>query len=168
MKAMAELKQGLSETWKSLAEGWQHVRQRAGAAMTHYRREHILENIPGSSIEDFPSGSPHWGLLAGELFESRGKVIVRVEAPGMDVSDFDVQVYGNVLVLRGEKRSAREAGQGMWRVRECAYGTFERTIRLPAEVQAEKATASYRRGVLRIELPKASSGAPRHVKVAVE
>jgi HSP20 family protein len=168
MKAMAELKQGLSEGWKSIAEGWEHVRQRAGAAMTRYRRDRIPRNFPTASDDEFPLSSPHWGLLAGEVFEDRGRIVVRLEAPGMDVKDFDVQVYGNIVALRGEKRSAREAGPGTWRMRECAYGTFERAFRLPAEVSAEKATASYRRGVLRIELPKAKPDVPRHVKVTVQ
>ena len=137
MKAMAELKHGLSEGWKSLAEGWEHIRARDG-------------------------------LLAVEVFEDSGKVVVRMEAPGMDARDFDVQVYGNILVLRGEKRSVQEAGLGTWRMRERAYGTFERAIRLPAEVLAEEAAASYRRGVLRIELPKAKPDAPRHVRVTVQ
>ena len=168
MKAMAELKQGLSEGWKSLAEGWEHIRQHAGAAMTRYRRDRRPAGFPTGSDDNFPLSSPHWGLLAGEVFENRGKVVVRLEAPGMDAKDFDVQVYGNILVLRGEKRSVQEAGHGTWRMRECAYGAFERVFRLPAEVRAEAAAASYRRGVLRIELPKAKPDAPRHVTVTVQ
>lgn len=167
MKAMAGLKQGLSEGWRSLAEGWEHIRQHAGAAMTRYRSERRARSAASASDEAFPLSTPRWGLLAGEVFEDSDKVVVRLEAPGMDPKDFDVQVYGNILVLRGEKRSVQEAGQGTWRMLERAYGTFERAFRLPAEVRAEEAAASYRRGVLRIELPKANPDAPRHVRVTV-
>ena len=168
MKAMADLKQGLSEGWKSHAEGWEHIRRHSGAAMTRYLRDRRPAGFPTVSDDHFPASSPHWGLLAGEVFENRGKVVVRLEAPGMDARDFDVQVYGNILVLRGEKSSVQEAGHGTWRMRECAYGAFERVFRLPAEVRAEAAAASYRRGVLRIELPKANPDAPRNVTVTVQ
>jgi len=166
MNAIAAWKQGLSEGWKSLAEGWDHVRQRAGAAMTRYSRDRIPEVPP---LDDgFPLSSPHWGLLAGEVFEDRGRIVVRLEAPGIDVEDFDLQVEGGTLRVRGEKRSVRESGEGAWRMTERAYGTFERSIRLPAPVRAEKATASYRQGVLRIELPKVNAAEPpRRVKVKV-
>lgn len=168
MKAMADLKQGLSEGWRSLAEGWDHVRQRAGTAMTRFGRARQAGSPEPANDDDFPLSSPHWGLLAGEVFEDRDKVVVRLEAPGMDVKDFDLEVVGDHLRLRGEKRSARESGDGSWRMMECAYGSFERSIRLPAEVRVDKAKASYSRGILRVELPKVQPRAPAKAKVKVK
>ena len=167
MKAIAELKQGLTESWKSLAEGWDHVRQRAGKAMTRYSRDRLPEH-PEPIDDDFWLHSPHWGLLAGEVFEDRDNVVVRLEAPGMDVKDFDLQVEGDVLRVSGEKRSERESNDGAWRMTERAYGAFERSIPLPAPVRVEKAKATYRRGVLRIELPKVEAKQPKRVKVKVQ
>lgn len=170
MNAITELKQGLSEGWKSIAEGWNHVRERAGSAMTRYRSE-----APGSpraaadpDSDGLPLASPSWGLLLGEVFEDKDRIVVRLEAPGMDAKDFDLQVDGDLLRVRGEKRSSRESGDGRYRLLECAYGTFERSIRLPAEVRADKAAAAYRKGVLRIELPKVETRAPRQVTVKVK
>lgn len=166
MKAIAELKQGLSEGWKSFADGWDQIRQRAGTALTRYRRDRLPEH-PQPVDDHFPLASPNWGLLAGEVFEDRDKVVVRLEAPGMDLKDFDLQVEGRMLRIRGEKRSERETADGAWRMTERAYGSFERSIRLPAEVRVEKAGATYRQGVLRIELPKLQARAPKRVKVKV-
>lgn len=168
MKAMADLRQGLSEGWRSLAEGWDHVRQRAGTAMTRFARARDPESLPAGTDDDFPLSSPHWGLLAGEVFEDRDKVVVRLEAPGMDVKDFDLEVVGDTLRLSGEKRSMRESGEGAWRMTECAYGRFERSIRLPAEVRVDKAKATYRRGILRIELPKVKPREPAKTRVKVK
>ena len=168
MKAIAELKQGLGERWKSIAEGWDHVRQRAGNAMTRYKRDRAPANLPRTDDDDFLLASPNWGLLAGEVFEDRDKVVVRLEAPGMEEKDFDLTVEGDMLRVRGEKRSQRESGDGAWRMMECAYGSFERSIRLPAEVRVEKAKATYKRGVLRIELPKVEAKSPSRVKVKVK
>lgn len=110
---------------------------------------------------------PTWGMLAGEVFEDRAKVVVRLEAPGMTVRDFELEVQGETLHVRGEKRVARESGDGRYQLLECAYGSFERTIPLPAAVRADKAQATYRSGVLRIELPKQRDSEPRRLKVKV-
>jgi HSP20 family protein len=103
----------------------------------------------------------------GEVFEDPERVVIRVEAPGMDAKDFEIEAVPGMLRLRGEKRSAREAGDGAWRLAECAYGSFERSFRLPAEASPDQARASYRRGILRIELPKARRKPVRQVKVQV-
>ena len=168
MKAMAELKQGLSEGWKSLVEGWEQVRARAGTALTRYRRDRLPEHPEPVDDDDFWLACPSWGLLAGEVFEDRDKVVVRLEAPGMDVKDFDLHAEGRMLRVRGEKHSRRESGEGAWRMTECAYGTFERTLRLPAEVRVDLAKATYRRAVLRIELPKLEARAPKRINVKVQ
>lgn len=170
MNAITELKQGLNEGWKSIIEGWNNLRDRAGGAMTRYRREPVPRSEPGTDddADPFRLTAPGWGLLAGEVFETKDKVVVRLEAPGMDAKDFELQVDGDLLRVRGEKRSSRESGDGRYRMLECAYGTFERSIRLPTEVVADKASAAYRKGVLRIELPKSESREPRRVSVKVK
>lgn len=169
MKAIAELKQGLSEGWKSVAEGWSQMRERASSALTRFRGPaRATAGGTEAAMEDaFVLGCAGWGLLAGEVFEDRDRVVVRLEAPGMDTKDLDLQLAGDLLWVRGEKRYARESGDGRYRLRECAYGSFERALRMPCPVRADQARASYRRGVLRIELPKERSATPRRVTVKV-
>jgi HSP20 family protein len=112
-----------------------------------------------------PSGG--WGVLAAEVSDDGDKVVVRLEAPGMAKDDFDLQVMDGYLVVRGEKRLEREETKGRYHVTECAYGHFERAIPLPDEVDTAKASASYKRGVLRVELPKDASHRRAPIKVAV-
>lgn len=165
MNAIAELRQGLSEGWKSVADGWSHLLRRASTALTPYRGARGA--VQAEDDDFFPLGSPGWALLAGEVFENRNKVVVRIEAPGMEAKDFQLDVLDDRLTVRGNKRFSRESGDGRYRVFECAYGSFERTVALPAPVDAERARATYRHGVLRIELPKRDARAPRLVKVRV-
>jgi HSP20 family protein len=66
-----------------------------------------------------------------------------------------------VLVVRGEKRSENGSSEGRWRVLQCAYGSFLRSVPLPAKVRGEQANATCRDGVLRIELPKVEPGKPK-------
>lgn len=106
-----------------------------------------------------------WAFLAADVFESSDKVIVRIEAPGMQRDDFNVALNGDVLAVCGEKRIDREAREGQWRVVQSAYGNFRRVVTLPVAVQADKSKASYRDGVLRIELLKSDEARPRRISV---
>jgi HSP20 family protein len=85
----------------------------------------------------------------------------------MDSKDFDVRVEGRRLVVSGEKRSETRSHAGHFRTLECAYGSFERTLELPADVLADKVKANYRKGVLLVELPKAQQSPPRRLEVKV-
>jgi HSP20 family protein len=101
------------------------------------------------------------------VFEDDKRLVVRLEAPGMAKSDFDIQVQDGALVVRGEKRFERESTEGRWRVLQCAYGSFLRTVPLPTPVKGDQARASYRNGVLRVELPKLEPGPPQVTKISV-
>jgi HSP20 family protein len=106
-----------------------------------------------------------WAFLAADVFESADKVIVRIEAPGMQREDFNVALNGDVLTVSGEKRIDRETTHGQWRLVQSAYGNFRRDVALPMAVQADKTKASYRDGVLRIELSKSDDARPRRIAV---
>jgi len=86
----------------------------------------------------------------------------------MEKEDFAIEVRDGALVVRGEKRFERESTEGRWRVLQCAYGSFSRVVPLPLPVLADKAAASYRNGVLKIELPKAAPGEPAKRTIKVE
>ena len=86
----------------------------------------------------------------------------------MEKQDIAIEVRDGVLAISGEKRFERENTEGRWRIMQCAYGSFRRSVPLSVEVLADKASASYRNGVLRVELPKAEPAPPRSVNVPVE
>ena len=126
---------------------------------------------PGS-----PSGTPAsqddgllpfggWAFIASDVFDDDDKVIVRLEAPGMRREDFNIELHGDTLTVWGEKRSDREVSRGRYSVVQCAYGSFRRDVVLPVSVKAEKTKATYRDGVLRIELPKADGARARRIAV---
>ena len=164
--AITELKHELSEGWKSIAGGWHQLRARATDALTRFKPTTRKPSAAADADLDVLA-SPHWGLLAGEVFEDWANVIVRLEAPGLDSADFNVQVVGAELRVTGEKRASRERSDGVYRVMECAYGSFQRSIPLPAPVQADRAEATYRNGVLRVVLPKTEAAKPRRIAVTV-
>ena len=150
MSTLEELRSGINRAWDSLADGWRHLISRASGALTRFKPTRQKETLPG-----FPAEGG-WGLLAADLYEDDDKVVVRIEAPGMEQDDFDVTVSDDVLLVRGEKHYETERREGDYRIAECAYGRFERAFPLPDHVDGSRARAKYRRGVLNIEIPKSS------------
>jgi len=91
-----------------------------------------------------------------DVHETDDAVLVTAEMPGLEDKDFELNLCDGVLTLKGEKRHEHEEkGKGAIHRVERSYGSFQRTIQLPCEVLAEKATAEYRNGVLDVTLPKA-------------
>lgn len=167
-----DIRQGVESWWDKVHDGWGRLRDSAAGALTRFRADET-SRLPAAADIDLPAGSAGgafgagWALIGGDVFEDERRLVVRLEVPGMAREDFDIEVQGSELVVRGEKRFEREDTQGRWRVLQCAYGSFVRRVPLPAAVKGEQARAVYREGVLKIELPKAEPQAPRSRTIAV-
>lgn len=166
---LESLKENVSTFWDSLSEGWRQLAQSASNALTRFRSGDTT-NLPApQEVDDefyFPTRS--WAMLGGEVFEDDNRIVVRIEVPGLNKQDIDVKVMDDQLVISGEKRFERENSTGRWRMMERAYGSFSRVVPLHAEVNADAAQASYRDGILRIELPKRTPGKPKGTRVTVD
>jgi HSP20 family protein len=100
-----------------------------------------------------------------DVSETEKEVIVKAELAGMDPKDIDVSVRGDILTLGGERRQEKEEkGENFHRV-ERSYGSFSRSIQLPAEVHSGKVDAAYKDGVLKITLPKTKEAAVKKIEV---
>lgn len=148
MSTLSQIREGLSRAWDTITEGWRELREMAAEALTRFH--------PSSEGTDrLPQRrSVRWGLLAAEVADDDKGVVVKLEAPGMRPEDFDLEVVGDVLVVRGEKRVSWDDQVGDFYVSERAYGRFERAVQLPASVDESQAKARYDAGVLTVRLPK--------------
>jgi len=89
-----------------------------------------------------------------DVVESDKEITVTAELPGMEEEDIELQIRDNALVIRGEKEHhEEEKGRNIYRA-ERSYGSVQRSVPLPAEVDADKANAVYKNGVLTVTLPK--------------
>lgn len=167
MSTLHQLREGLNDAWGTLVDGWQRLYRRAAGAMTRFTAGKKAGEGNKEAGQEIAVRSAGWGVLAAEVFDGDDKIVVRLEAPGMEKADFDLEVLDDYLVVRGEKQIERERTEGRYHVTECAYGRFERAIPLPEEVESAKARAVYKSGVLRIELPKSASRRRRTIKVDV-
>ena len=165
---LENVKDNFGSLWDNLAEGWRHLKSSAAGALTSFRPG-AKTNLPDTANvdDDFFRPGRSWAMLNGEVFEDENRLVVRLEVPGMSKEDIDIEVHDDNLIMSGEKRFESERSQGRWRVMQCAYGSFRRVVPLPAPVKADEAQASYRNGVLRVNLPKARPGRPREVTIKV-
>lgn len=109
-----------------------------------------------------------FGKPAMDIRETDKEIIAEVEIPGFDPEKIDVSVEDGVLRVKGvmdEKKEEKE--KGYWH-REIRRGSFERMVRLPAEVKENAVEATYEKGVLKIVMPKAEAKPSSKVKVKVK
>lgn len=93
------------------------------------------------------------------------KAVVKADLAGVEIDRVSLEVRGRTLIISGERRPADSEGRVYQQV-EMEHGPFSREIPLGIDVQAERATASYEDGVLRVELPVADQSIhPQRVPV---
>jgi len=108
-----------------------------------------------------------WSPLV-DVFEDGEGITLKVELPEVDADDVDIQVEGNALTLRGERKLENvDKQEGYHRV-ERSYGAFARRFTLPSTVEMGNVTAQSRDGVLRIFVPKKAETKPRQIKVQTD
>lgn len=156
---MEPIKNLIESAWERLTDGWRELLTRGGEALTHFGNE---KTGKGESAQEFA----HWSLLAAETWETALSVVIRVELPGMNKDDLAVEIHGNILRIRGEKRSGVTPESRLYHLKERAYGRFERRISLPHGVDPDKAEVSYRDGVLTVILHKTDTLPPRSLMVS--
>ncbi|MBD2243284.1 Hsp20/alpha crystallin family protein [Nostoc sp. FACHB-888] len=102
---------------------------------------------------------------AAELKETEDAIHLKVELPGIEAKDLDLQVTENTVYLSGERKSeAKSEDKGLIKT-EFHYGKFQRIIPLSARIQNTNVTADYKDGILNLTLPKAEQEKNKVVKV---
>jgi len=109
----------------------------------------------------FAGGARGFGM---DVDEDEDHVYVSCQLPGINPDDVQIQVHDNVLSISGEtKRRSSEGRRSV--MQETAYGRFERRVALTSPVDADKAAADYRDGILEIRLPKSEASKPRTIQI---
>ncbi|HEY9800539.1 MAG TPA: Hsp20/alpha crystallin family protein [Leptolyngbyaceae cyanobacterium] len=105
---------------------------------------------------------------AAELHETAEAIHVKLEIPGIEAKDVDLQVTDKAVYISGERKSeAKTEEKGVVRS-EFQYGKFQRVIPLPARIQNTNVKAEYKDGILNLTLPKAESEKNKVVKINLE
>ncbi|MFH1887849.1 MAG: Hsp20/alpha crystallin family protein [Pseudomonadota bacterium] len=100
-----------------------------------------------------------------DVSEKDDTVLVRAELPGLEPPDITVSVSGDVLTIRGEKKSETEKDEENVHYSERYFGSFSRSLKLSSPVDPGKVEASFKNGVLSITLPKTGQAASKRIDV---
>lgn len=102
-----------------------------------------------------------------DVAETKDKFEIKAEMPGIDEKDIDVSMDDGVLTISGEKKTeAKSDDKGYW-LKECSYGSFSRSIRLPDNIADDKIVAKFDKGVLMIDVPKKEPTVAKTKKITI-
>jgi HSP20 family protein len=93
------------------------------------------------------------------------KYVCRVSVPGSDLKNIEIHTQGNMLTIKGERKSTRTTKEVDMINEEIVYGSFERTLALPEGIVTDKLEAEYRDGVLEITAPVAAAALPHKIEI---
>lgn len=120
-------------------------------------RTPVSRGVPSQPVQDrFP---------ALELENRETAVILRAELPGFDTQDLAIEVTADGVTLRGQRQAENGQSKGSVLHSEFRYGSFERTVHLPAKVENTAVQADYCHGILTLTLPKRQEAVNRAVKL---
>jgi len=100
-----------------------------------------------------------------DIYDNEKNIVIKAEIPGIDKDDIIIDVKGRVLTLKGERTESNEVKEDKYYRRERSFGTFERVFNLPADVNTENIKATYKDGVLELEIPKPEVEQPKQIAV---
>ncbi len=100
-----------------------------------------------------------------DMFQTDDEVVIRASLPGMKSDDIKISITGDVLTMQGELQEESEEKKPTYHFRERKWGSFSRSVSLPAPVKADKAQAEFEAGVLTLKLPKAEEVKPKTISV---
>src|SRR5581483_1272321 len=121
---------------------------------------------------DFSWPSRDSGLFSGwspalDVFDDKDNLVVKAELPGLKKEEINLSLHDGVLTLSGERKRETEKKEGATFRSERYFGKFQRSVTLPTTVDASKVNATYKDGILTVELPKAEEAKPKQIAVSV-
>jgi HSP20 family protein len=120
----------------------------------------------GLNEEEAPLSTASF-VPAVDIYEDKDKVVLKIEAPGIEQKDLHVTVENNTLTVKGERKLEAEEKQENFQRIERTYGSFFRSFTLPPTVDASAIEASYNAGVLKLALKKKPEAQPRQIEVKI-
>lgn len=125
-------------------------------------RSGIDQVFADAFFRNWPSGS-QGAFPPVDLFNTEGALVALINLPGVDINEVEVTTNNDTLTISGEVQFATGEGEVLWQER--TGGKFYRSFKLPVPIKADSVDASYKAGVLRIEMPKIDELKSRTIKI---
>lgn len=131
------------------------------------RLQDEMNRLFDTSFGEQELGSVGW-IPPVDIEETADGLRVTAEVPGMKKEDIRVEFENGLLTIRGERHRETKTEEKNFHRVERSHGTFVRSFRLPASVNAEQIKASYSEGVLTLEMPKTEAAKARRIEIGEE
>jgi len=105
---------------------------------------------------------------SADVYQDKDNVIVEMDIPGIDIEKLDISVENDVLTVSGSKEEKKEVKREDYYRKEIRSGSFSRSVILPMTVKGQEAEAEFKKGILKIRLPKAEEVKPKKIAVKVK
>jgi HSP20 family protein len=119
--------------------------------------------FPSFSLDDDMSLG-NWRPVV-DIYENDDTLVVKAELPGVDKKDISVDLKDGVLTLSGKRSHEKEVKEENYYRKESAYGSFQRSFNVPAEIEPDKIKAEFKDGVLKVEIPRPQEKKPKKIAV---
>jgi HSP20 family protein len=129
--------------------------------------DRLLQEAFGRTLANAPMADYGAGLKL-DVTENEKEVTVTAECAGVDEKDIDVAFNDGVLTIKGEKKFEKDEKTETLHLVERSYGSFSRSIAIPAEISADKIEATFAKGVLTIALPKQAKAIEKAKKIEIK
>lgn len=129
----------------------------------HTRIHGSDEEIRGADAQDLVDERD--GQLAIDVYQKGNNIIVEAPIAGVITDDLDIHITNESLVIKGKRHREHTVKEGDYYFQECYWGRFSRSLILPEEIDADRAEATIKNGVLRVTMPRLSGGAHKRVEV---
>ncbi len=106
----------------------------------------------------------NWGIPL-DVIEEPNEIVVKASLPSVKPEDIEVTIEDGVMTLKGETKTEREEKDKNFLMKERAYGTFYRSLRLPQSVDTDKVQTNFENGVLTLNFPKLESKRAKQLKI---
>lgn len=126
----------------------------------------VFEDLFGSA--GFPSLREGRWMPAVDIHETKKDIVVMMDIPAIDPKEVSITVIDDKLTIRGERKRETELKEEDYYKNERVCGSFQRTVKLPAEVVGDKAKATYTDGVLKVVVPKSQRSVPKEIRIEVK
>ncbi|WP_028323709.1 Hsp20/alpha crystallin family protein [Desulfatirhabdium butyrativorans] len=103
-----------------------------------------------------------------DIFDKDDAIVIHAELPGVKKEDVAIEVKDNVLTLRGERSESKEIKEDKYYRKERTFGSFHRAFSLPSAINPDTIKATFKDGILEIEIPKPEEQKPKQVKISID
>jgi len=124
------------------------------------------EEEPAKNNQDWLPESE--GQLTIDVYQTSNDIVIKSTIAGVNPEDLDITITNDMVTIKGRRQKDEEISTSDYYYQECYWGAFSRSVILPVDVEAEKAQAGMKNGILTIRLPKIEKVKTRKIRVATD